>query len=68
MYTLVETSKGVVIGITSAIKPKPRTIRALADMLRERNPGLPVSHRDGASGFWFSAVVLTGKESEHGYS
>jgi hypothetical protein len=59
MHTLKEVSPGIVIGITSAIEPTSRTIRALADMLRGRNPGLSVSHRDSASGFWFSAVQLT---------
>lgn len=69
MHTLKEVSPGVVIGITSAIKPTPRTIRALADMLRGRNPGLSVSHRDSASGMWFVAVVLTdkGEEVSHEY-
>lgn len=67
MHTLKEVSPGIVIGITSAIKPTPRTIRALADMLRGRNPGLSVSHRDSASGFWFSAVQLTGEEVPHEY-
>ena len=68
MHTLKEVSPGIVIGITSAIKPTPRTIRALADMLRGRNPGLSVSHRDSASGMWFVAVQLTGEGEEHEYS
>jgi hypothetical protein len=67
MHTLKEVAPGIVIGITSAIEPTPRTIRALADMLRGRNPGLSVSHRDSASGFWFSAVQLTGLEADHEY-
>lgn len=66
MHTLKEVSPGIVIGITSAIKPTPRTIRALADMLRGRNPGLSVSHRDSASGMWFVAVQLTGSATPCG--
>lgn len=73
MHTLKEVEPGLVISITSVITPTPRTIRALADMLRGRNPGLPVSHRDSATGLWFSAVQLTssascgGKEMKHDY-
>lgn len=62
MHTLAQPHPGVILSITSAIKPRPKHINALWGLLKDTNPGLSRSIRDHSTGFWFSGMKLTGAD------